>query len=169
MGTTQQGEVGRFPGPTPRHRNPQAPQWLAVVPWGENLTLAQGHNIIWTFIVYWQLIHLSFKTVSDHKQFVCFLSLHEDIENEFSLWLGVTLPTRHLSQWNLRWCLMTIWRAQPDWAASTALHAQPHSTRGPGHTGSSHTLILFLTLTFNLCFVWMLIGLFYRRHFHMSQ
>lgn len=55
MGTMQQGEVGHFPGPTPRHRSHQAPQWLAVAPWGKNLTLAQDPNAVtlhnFTFII----------------------------------------------------------------------------------------------------------------------
>lgn len=33
----QQGEAGRFPGPTHLHRNLQAPLWLAVVHWGKGL------------------------------------------------------------------------------------------------------------------------------------
>lgn len=53
----------------------------------------------------------------------------------------VTLPTRPWSQWSLQWCPMTTWRARPDWAASTALHAQPRSTRGPGLTGSIDPLM----------------------------
>lgn len=36
MGTTQQDEEGRFPGPTHPRRSPRAPPWLVVVPWGKN-------------------------------------------------------------------------------------------------------------------------------------
>lgn len=59
-----------------------------------------------------------------------------------SLFTGVTLPTRPWSLWSPQWCQTTTWRARPDWAASTALHAQPHSTRGPGHTGRAHSSLL---------------------------
>lgn len=76
-----------------------------------------------------------------------FLSYHETLRinralfDHVYLYPGVTLPTRPWSQWSLQWCPMTTWRARPDWAASTALHAQPRSTRGPGHTGSTDTLM----------------------------
>lgn len=67
-----------------------------------------------------------------------FLSHDQNIQNclLFSLaLLGGTPPIRPSSRWSLQWCQMTTWQAQADWAASTAPHAQPQSTRGPGHTG----------------------------------
>ncbi len=80
-----------------------------------------------------------------------FVSLHENSINcvHFDyvyLYPGVTLLTRPWSQWSLQWCPMTTWRARLDWAASTAPHAQPLSTRGPGHTGNVDPLFLYLKL-----------------------
>lgn len=41
MATMRQDEEGRFPGPPHPHRNPQAPPWLVVVPWGKSGQLSK--------------------------------------------------------------------------------------------------------------------------------
>lgn len=42
----RQEEVGLFPGPTHPHRNPQAPPWQVVVPWGKiNSDIVVEHSL----------------------------------------------------------------------------------------------------------------------------